>query len=112
MGVADDGCLLDELPPVSLQGLVIAAMAAGSVPPAARKRILQLAEQGLPIVLCSSAASGRTAEEYYYPQAYDDLHNAGVVIENWLSPRKARIRLILSLALHEPYVPFGKELLA
>ena len=112
MGVADDGCLLDELPPVSLQGLVIAGMAAGSVPPAARKRMLQLAEQGLPIVLCSSAASGRTADEYYYPHAYDDLHNAGVVIENWLSPRKARIRLILSLALHEPYVPFGKELLA
>jgi len=111
MGVADDGCLLDELPVTSMQGLVIAGMAAGSVPPVARKRVLRLAERGLPIVLCSSATSGWTAEEYYYPHAYDDLQSAGVAIENWLSPRKARIRLMLSLALHEPYAPFGEEFL-
>ncbi len=111
MGVADDGCLLDELSVTSMQGLVIAGMAAGSVPSAARKRVLQIAERGLPVVLCSSATSGWTAEEYYYPHAYDDLQNAGIVIENWLSPRKARIRLMLSLALNKPYVPFGEEFL-
>ena len=111
MGVADDGCMLDANSIVSMQGLIIAGMATGSVPPAARKRILRLAEQGLPIVLCSSATSGWTAEEYYYPHAYDDLRNAGVMIENWLSPRKARMRLMLSLALNESYVPFGEEFL-
>lgn len=110
MGIADDGSLLEKLPVTSLRGLVIAGMATGSVPPGARIHVLRLAEQGLPIVLCSSAASGWTAEEYYYPHAYDDLRNAGVVIEDWLSPRKARIRLMLSLALSEPYVPFGSNI--
>jgi L-asparaginase len=107
MGIADDGCLLDNLS--LIHGLVIAGMATGSIPPGARSRVLKLAERGLPIVLCSSAVSGRTAEEYYYPHAYDDLRNVGIVIENWLSPRKARIRLMLSLALGEPYRPFGGE---
>jgi len=60
-------------------------------------------------VLCSSAASGRTAEDYYYPGAYKDLTSADVVIEDRLTPRKARIRLMLSLGLHIPYVPFGRE---
>lgn len=119
MGVADNAVLLDRLAELSrvghdppyeaVQGVVIAGMAAGSVPPVARKRILSLAESGLPVVLCSSAASGRTAEDYYYPGEYDDLRAAGVAIEDWLTPRKARIRLLLSLGLGIAYVPFGRE---
>ena len=109
LGVADDATLLDRVQDESLQGVIIAAMAAGSIPPGARQRILALAETGLPIVLCSSATSGRTAEHYYYPGAYDDLTAAGVAIEDYLTPRKARIRLMLSLGLHIPYVPFGQE---
>src|SRR5262249_47315824 len=98
--------LLDH---VAVQGVVIAGMAAGSVPPVAQKRVLALVTKGVPVVLCSSATSGRTAENYYYPGAYDELTAAGVVIEDWLSPRKARIRLMLSLGLQVPYVPFGRE---
>jgi L-asparaginase len=109
VGVADDAALLDRLPDLSLQGVVIAGMGAGSIPPVAHKRVIGLAEKGLPIVLCSGAASGRTAEEYYYPGAYDDLAAAGVVIEDRLTPRKARIRLMISLGLQVPYVPFGRE---
>lgn len=109
MGINDDAALLDRLSDVLAQGIVIAGIATGSVPSLARRRILSLAESGFPVVLCSSAVSGRTAEDYYYPGAYDDLRAAGVVIENWLSPRKARIRLMLSLGLQIPYVPFGQE---
>jgi len=109
MGIADDAIPLAHLPEPTVQGLVVAGMAAGSIPPIARERIMTLAETGLPVVLCSGAANGRTAEEYYYPGAYDDLRAAGVQIEDWLAPRKARIRLMLSLGLQEPYVPFGKE---
>lgn len=108
-GVTDDAALLDRVQESAVQGVIIAAMAAGSVPPLARKRILALAETGLPIVLCSGATSGRTAEHYYYPGAYDDLTAAGVAIEDYLTPRKARIRLMLSIGLHIPYVPFGQE---
>jgi L-asparaginase len=109
LGVNDDAVLLERLPDQSMHGLVIAGIAAGSVPAVARQHILRLAESGLTVVLCSGAVSGRTAENYYYPGAYADLIAAGVVIEDRLNPRKARIRLMISLGLQIPYVPFGRE---
>jgi L-asparaginase len=109
MGVADDAALLESAFDSPVDGVVVASIAAGSLPSVARQRVVKLAERGVPVVLCSSAASGRTAEEYYYPQAYDELRAAGVVIEDWLSPRKTRIRLMLSLGLQEVYRPFGEE---
>jgi L-asparaginase len=109
MGVDDDAVLLERLPAQSIHGLVITSIAAGSVPPVARQHLLRLAESGLTVVLCAGAASGRTAEDYYYPGAYADLIAAGVVIEDRLTPRKARIRLMISLGLQVPYVPFGRE---
>jgi L-asparaginase len=112
LGVADDGSVFDLVNAANIQGVVVASMAAGTVPPAAYEKLLVLAKTGLPIVLCSGATSGRTAEEYYYPKAYDELRAAGVAIEDWLSPRKARIRLMLSVGLREPYVPFGREFVA
>jgi L-asparaginase len=107
MGVGDDGVAFDYLHAAKVQGLVVVSMAAGTVPPAAYDKLLLLAKTGLPIVLCSGATSGRTAEEYYYPKAYDELRAAGVAIEDWLSPRKARVRLMLSIGLAVPYVPLG-----
>lgn len=109
LGVADDAACLAWMPVRLLPGLVVTALGAGSIPPDARRRILTLAEQGVSVVLCTGAAGGRTAEEYYYPGAYEDLRAAGVAIEDRLSPRKARIRLMLSLAVRVPYVPFGRE---
>jgi L-asparaginase len=112
MGVGDDGVAFDGVSLPNVQGLIVASIAAGEVPPVAYEKLLALAKTGTPIVLCSGATSGRTAEEYYYPKTYDDLRAAGVVIENWLSPRKARIRLMVSIGLQKPYVPFGREFLA
>jgi L-asparaginase len=109
MGLADEAVLLDLLLDRPIRGLVVASIAAGTVPPAARQRILRLAESQLPVVLCAGTTSGRTAEDYYYPTAYDDLTTAGVVIEDHLTPRKARVRLMLSLGLQIPYTPFGNE---
>lgn len=112
LGVADDAAFLEWVPDLAIHGLVVTTIGAGGVPPGARKRILTLAERGVPVVLCSSAAGGRTAEEYYYPGAYDDLTAAGVALEDRLPPRKARIRLMLSLATRVAYVPFGREFVA
>jgi len=109
VGVEDDATLLSQVGALPLAGLVVASIAAGYLPPIVSRHILSVAQSGLPIVLCSSAVGGRTAEEYYYPRTYDDLRAAGVGIEDWLSPRKARIRLMLSLGLQMPYVPFGQE---
>jgi L-asparaginase len=110
LGVGDDGALLDLVAARSVQGLVVAGMGAGSVPPIAYERMLALAKGGLPIVLCSSAMSGPTAAEYYYPGAYDELLAAGVKVENHLNARKARIRLLLSLGVGESYSPFEETL--
>ncbi len=109
MGVGDDARLLDRLASSPVDGVVIAGMGAGSIPPTALDRILELTKEKIPVVLCSSAMSGRTAEERYYPGAYDELRAAGMVIENNLNARKTRIRLLLSLGLNTPYAPFGED---
>ena len=109
MALAEDAALLDSLAAGQVQGLVIAGMATGTIPPRAYEKVLGLAKSGLPIVLCSGAASGWTAAEYYYPQAYDGLRATGVLIEDHLSARKTRLRLMLCLGLGVPYVPFGRE---
>lgn len=108
MGVGDDAVLLDRLASSPVDGVVIAGMGAGSIPPTALVWVLELTKAGIPVVLCSSACSGRTAEEQYYPGAYDELRAAGVAIENHLNARKTRIRLLLSLGLKLPYAPFGE----
>lgn len=109
MGIGDDGVVLDGIETDSIQGLVIAGMGAGSIPPLAREKVLALVRQGIPVVLCSSAPNGPTAAEQYYPGDYDELRAAGVVIEDRLNARKARIRFLLSLGLGRPYSPFGDD---
>jgi L-asparaginase len=108
MGVGDDAALLDFVNEQTVQGLVIAGMGAGSIPPVVYERVIALAKREIPIILCSSAPSGSTAEERYYPGAYHDLRAAGVKIENHLNARKTRIRLLLSVGLGLSYAPFGK----
>ncbi len=109
MALAEDAAVLDGLAAGRVQGLVIAGMAAGTIPARAGEKVLGLARSGLPVVLCSGAASGWTAADYYYPGAYDALRAAGVLIENHLSARKTRLRLMLCLGLGVPYTPFGGE---
>jgi len=112
LGVGDDAALLklvDERAERSIDGLVVASLGAGSVPPTALVQIRRLADMGLPVVCCSGAPSGPTAAPRYYPGAYDELIAAGIGLENALSPRKARVRLMLSLGLEVPYRPFESE---
>ncbi len=112
LGVGDDAVLLNLVgeragPPID--GLVVASLGAGSIPPTALGQLRRLAAMGLPVVCCSGAPSGPTAAGQYYPGAYDELMAAGIRIENHLSPRKARLRLMLSLGLNVPYRPFESE---
>ncbi len=112
LGVGDDAALLKlvgERAERSIDGLVVASMGAGSIPPTALGQLRRLADTGLPVVCCSGAPSGPTAAPQYYPGAYDELMAAGIRLENALSPRKARVRLMLSLGLNVPYRPFESE---
>ena len=112
LGVGDDAALLkpgSEPADLSIDGLVVASLGAGSIPPTALGQLRRLADAGLPVVCCSSAPSGPTAAVQYYPGAYAALSAAGIQLENALSPRKARLRLMLSLGLDVPYRPFEPE---
>ena len=112
LGVGDDAALLkpgSEPADLSIDGLVVASLGAGSIPPIALGQLRRLADTGLPVVCCSSAPSGPTAATEYYPGMYTELIEAGLIIENFLSPRKARLRLMLSLGLDVPYRPFEPE---
>ena len=112
LGVGDDAALLKlvgERAERSIDGLVVASLGAGSIPPTALGQLRRLAAMGLPVVCCSGAPSGPAAAPQYYPGAYDELMAAGIRLENVLSPRKARVRLMLSLGLNVPYRPFESE---
>ena len=112
LGVGDDAALLklvDERAERSIDGLVVASLGAGSIPPTALVQIRRLADMGLPVVCCSGAPSGPAAATEYYPGMYTELIEAGLMIEDFLSPRKARVRLMLSLGLGLPYRPFAPQ---
>lgn len=112
LGVGDNAAVLNlvgERAERSLDGLVVASMGAGSIPPTALGQLRRLVDTGLPVVCCSGTPSGPTAAVQYYPGAYDELIAAGITLENALSPRKVRVRLMLSLGLKVPYRPFESE---
>ena len=108
-GVGDDAALLtiiSERASAVIGGLVAASMGAGSIPPAAFGHLRQLAHAGLPVVCCSGTPSGPTVATEHYPGAYGEITDAGIILENFLSPRKARMRLMLSLGLDSAYRSF------
>ena len=71
LGVGDDAALLKlvgERAERSIDGLVVASLGAGSIPPAALGPLCRLADAGLPVVCCSSAPSGPTAAAAVLPR--------------------------------------------
>ena len=89
--VGADAVFIDAAIAAGAKGLVSAGFAPGLVPPAAKSALEKLADQGLPIVVCSRAASGRIA-----PRRYVATHR--MVAGQDLSPQKARILLMLCVA--------------
>ena len=77
--------------------------------PAAFDRLHGLAQAGVPVVCCAGTPSGPVAAQAWYPGAYEAFTRAGLILEDRLSPRKARLRLMLGLALGLGYVPVRVE---
>lgn len=120
LGVGDDAALLglgkgnaviavERLAESDVRGLVVASQGAGTLPPAAFDRLCGLARAGLPVVCCAGTPSGPVAARTWYPAVYEELSRAGLILEDHLSPRKARLRLMLSLALGRDYAPVRVE---
>lgn len=82
-----------------VKGLVVEAMGTGNVPPEAYDGILEVLRNDIPVVLVSRCPRGSTDEVYGYYGAGRNLHNAGVIFARYLNGQKARIKLMLSLAV-------------
>jgi len=97
------GCdgLLVEAASSAAGGLVVAGTGGGHVPPAMTNALRAAVERGLPVVLASRCGGGPVLENTYGGEGSEThllgalgLHSAGT-----LAPVKARLRLMVALAL-------------
>lgn len=94
-----DGLLVDAAASVA-QGLVIVGTGGGHVPPSMAGSLCAAVERGLPVVLASRTGSGPLLENTYGGAGSEThLREIGVVSAGMISPLKARLRLMVGLAL-------------
>jgi len=94
-----DGLLVDAAAFVA-QGLVIAGTGGGHVPPLMADSLRTAVERGLPVVLASRTGSGPLLESTYGGAGSEThLRDIGVRSAGMISPLKARLRLMVGLAL-------------
>lgn len=79
------------------QGVVIAAMGRGNVPPDMVPGIERWIAESKPVVITSRALRGRVARTYGYPGGGRRLHDLGAVFAGSRRPQQARIDLMLAL---------------
>ncbi|GAB2027943.1 asparaginase [Lactovum odontotermitis] len=80
-----------------LDGLVIEALGAGNLPPAAFSGLKRLLDAGIPIVLTSRCFNGLAEPIYAYPGGGVELYEAGIMFAQEINSQKARIKLIVGL---------------
>ena len=79
------------------QGVVIAAMGRGNVPPHMVPGIERWIADSKPVVITSRALRGRVGRTYGYPGGGRRLHDLGAVFAGSRRPQQARIDLMLAL---------------
>jgi L-asparaginase len=81
-------------------GIVIAGAGGGHVPPSIVPSLQQALDKDLPVILASRTLAGPILEKTYAgPGTEIDLLEMGLVSAGMLSSSKARLRLVLALAL-------------
>jgi L-asparaginase len=96
VGAGDDGRLIDAAA-AGADGLVLAVMGGGAVPPACLPAIAAAAAR-MPVVAVSRCGAGAMYEDVYAAAGGDrDLRAAGVIFGGSLTGPKARVKLILAL---------------
>ncbi|MGW4068655.1 asparaginase [Nocardia grenadensis] len=94
----DDGLSIESAAQRS-DGLVLAATGAGHISAAAAEAAAAAVADGTPVVFTSRCADGLTlAGTYGGPGSETDLQRAGLVRGRFLSPSKARLRLLFGLS--------------
>ncbi len=79
------------------QGVVVAAMGRGNVPPLMADGIDRWIAAGKPVVIASRALRGRVGHTYGYPGGGRRLFEAGALFAGSRRPQQARIDLMLAL---------------
>lgn len=93
-----DSALLYAIRDMSYHGVVIEALGAGNVPPAAVDGIKALINRNIPVVLVSRCFNGIAQDVYNYEGGGKQLKELGVIFSNGLNGQKARIKLLIGLA--------------
>ena len=87
-----DGLLVDAVRSRRSDGLVLAGFGGGTYPPAVVSAAAEAVQEGIPVVLASRATAGRVIMT---PQKDEQ----GFIVSDNLLPQKARILLMLGLAI-------------
>ena len=95
-----DGGLVEAAVSLGAEGLVVAAMGRGNMPPAMADAVYAAMRKGVQVVVVSRCWGGRVAPIYGYPGGGARLLEAGALFAPWLNGPKARIALSLALAAH------------
>lgn len=93
----NDGRLVDAAVDLGAEGLVVAAMGRGNVPPRMAAAIERALKRGVQVVVCSRCWGGRVAPVYGYEGGGARLIAAGAIFAPWLNAQKARVALSLAL---------------
>ena len=81
-------------------GLVLLALGAGHLPEPMLPGVDRALAAGTPVVVCARPAAGGTLERTYgFTGSETDLAERGVILAGMASPWKARIRVLVALAL-------------
>ena len=92
-----NGEIFDLLDTKKLDGLVIEALGAGNLPPAAAHAVVHILAKNIPTVLVSRCFNGIAEPVYDYDGGGAQLHEAGVMFVPEVNSQKARIKLLIGL---------------
>ncbi|MBI5305940.1 MAG: asparaginase [Chloroflexi bacterium] len=87
---------------VGARGVVLETLGGGRVPPWWLPAIGRATQDHIAVVVTSRVGAGRTIDRYGYVGAHRDLANLGCWFADGVSGRKARLKLMATLALNDP----------
>ncbi|MEV0344729.1 asparaginase [Nonomuraea sp. NPDC050680] len=103
MAVTGSGPRMIEAIAGDVDGLVVAGIGGGHLPPAMAEAVVRVARAGRPVVLASRCADGPILRGTYGgPGSETHLLGEGVLATRVLSPVKARLRLLFGLSAGLP----------
>lgn len=94
-----DTYLFDCLAAKPAAGIVVEAFGCGNVPPTVMEGIIKCRKKNIPVVLTSRTYGGKVVPVYGYKGSARTLLPYGVILADELTGQKARIKLMVALAV-------------